>query len=79
MVENNIGIQMGTCTDYRVFTDNTARRDDCPVADDRARLDDNTVTMDELEKSLAELKDKIEQSGFEVNLEDYRSSLLEKY
>ena len=43
------------------------------------QLDDNTVTMDELEKSLAELKDKIEQSGFEINLEDYRSSLLEKY
>lgn len=42
-------------------------------------LDDNTVTMDDLEKALKELEGKIADAGYEVTLEDYRSSLLEKY
>ena len=42
-------------------------------------LDDNKVTMDELNKALKELEEKIAARGFEVSLDEYRSGLLEKY
>lgn len=42
-------------------------------------LDDNTVTMEELNKSLEELQATIKEHNYDVELDDYRPSLLEKF
>lgn len=41
-------------------------------------LDDNTLTMNELEKSLRELEDTIAAHGYQISIEDYRPELLQR-
>ena len=42
-------------------------------------LDDNTITLDQLENSLQQLERTIQQYGFHISLEDYQPGMLKKY
>ncbi len=42
-------------------------------------LDNNTLTMSQLEKNLAELEEQMREQNCDRTLEDYRSSLLQKF
>ncbi len=42
-------------------------------------LDDNTLTMSELNKTADELRETIEKCGYEVSVEDYHSDLLKHF
>lgn len=43
------------------------------------QLDDNTITMEELEKKMALLKQQMEEFQIEVSMEEYRRELLSRY
>jgi hypothetical protein len=42
-------------------------------------LDDNTITIDELNQQLQALEKTIEDHGYDISVEDYRPELLQKY
>lgn len=43
------------------------------------KLDDNTVTLEDLEKASQQLKQTINAHGYEISVEDYHSELLKKF
>ncbi len=43
------------------------------------QLDDNTITLEELDKSIAELEQTIAAHGFEISVSDYDPEMLVKY
>lgn len=43
------------------------------------QLDDNTVTLEELEQSMSRLDQTVAEYGFDISVDDYDSGLLKKY
>ena len=43
------------------------------------QLDDNTVTLEDLEKASQQLKQTMEEHGYEISVEDYHSGLLKRF
>ena len=43
------------------------------------QLDDNTITLDDLDKSIAELEQTIAAHGFHISLSDYDPAMLARY
>lgn len=43
------------------------------------QLDDNTITLTELDKSIAELEQAIKDHGFEISVSDYDPTMLQNY
>lgn len=42
-------------------------------------LDNNTITMEDLHRSMRELEQTIEQHGYSITTEDFRPEMLDKY
>lgn len=42
-------------------------------------LDNNTITMEDLHRSMRELEKTIEQHGFSISTEDFKPEMLDKY
>ena len=43
------------------------------------QLDDNTITLDDLDKSIAELEQTIADHGFDISVADYDPAMLTRY
>ncbi|WP_428617106.1 DUF3087 family protein, partial [Shewanella sp.] len=42
-------------------------------------LDDNTLTLNQVDKELDDIKQRIEALGLEITVQDFNESLLEKF